>query len=371
MQALDTRAEIDLKAISHNIKELKSLTASGTRLLAAVKAEAYGHGLIPVAQTAVSSGADMLGVARIEEAIRLRDAGIEAPVLILGYTDPRFIKELVDYNLTQTVFSEHMAEEYARAVTAGEKQLSVHLKVDTGMGRLGFMHGLLNKEIVIDRLRNFHVEGIFTHFSKADEKDKRFTKKQLNAFLDVITALEAHGIAPPIRHAANSASLIDMPESHMDMIRPGISIYGLYPSAEVHKGNVHLKPAMQIKSRIIQVKDVPEGYTVSYGGTWTAERKTRIATVPIGYGDGFSRSLSSRGMMLVCGRRAPIAGRVCMDLTMLDVGHIPEAAMGSEIVVLGRQEKDEISADEIAETIGTINYEIVTAVTGRVPRVYR
>jgi alanine racemase len=370
LQALDTRAEVDLRAIVRNIKELKKLAAPGTRLMAAVKAEAYGHGLVPVADSAISSGADILGVARIEEAIRLRDAGIKAPVLILGYTDPGFTKELLDFNLTQSVFSKDMAEAYSKAAEGKDKKLAIHLKVDTGMGRLGFMHALPIDGEAIAGLPNIYVEGIFTHFAKADEEDKHFTKNQLEVFLDFVNALETHGIKAPIRHAANSAALIDMPESHLDMVRPGISIYGLYPSSQVNKEIVSLTPAMQLKSRIVQVKDVPKGYTVSYGGTWTAERKTRIATIPIGYGDGFSRSLSSRGQMLVCGQRAPIVGRVCMDLTMLDVGHIQEAVMGSEVVVLGKQGADEISADEIAGTIGTINYEIVTAITGRVPKVY-
>jgi len=370
LQALDTRAEIDLRAIAGNIKALKKLAASNTKLMAAVKAEAYGHGLVPVAKTAISNGADILGVARIEEAIRLRDADITAPVLILGYTDPRFTNELLHFNLTQSVFSKDTAEAYSKAAEGKDKKLSIHLKMDTGMGRLGFVESLKSEGEAIAGLPNIYVEGVFTHFAKADEEDKNFTKKQLEVFLDVVTALEGSGIKAPIRHAANSAALIDMPESHLDMVRPGISIYGLYPSSEVNKGIVSLAPAMQLKSRIVQVKGVPKGYAVSYGGTWTAEKDTRIATVPIGYGDGFSRSLSSRGQMLVCGQRAPIVGRVCMDLTMLDVDHIPEAAMGSEVVVFGQQGNDEILADEVAETIGTINYEIVTAITGRVPRIY-
>ncbi len=370
MQSLDTRAEIDLAAIAHNIKELKQLTAAGTLLMAAVKAEAYGHGLIPVARTAISSGSDVLCVARIEEAICLRDAGIDVPVLILGYTDPQFTKELLAFNLTQSVFSADVAEAYSIAAANKGKNLKVHLKVDTGMGRLGIHNASRTEAEAVASFPNLDMEGVFTHFAKADYKDKKDAKKQLESFLDFIRTIEALGIKVPIKHAANSAALIDMPESHLDMVRPGISIYGLYPSSEVSKDVVSLLPAMQLKSRIVQIKNVPVGSSISYGGTWSAKKSTRIATIPVGYGDGFSRSLSSLGQMLVCGQRAPVVGRVCMDLTMLDVGHIPEAHMGSEVVILGKQGRDEISADEIAETIGTINYEVVTAITSRVPRVY-
>lgn len=370
MQMSDTRAEIDLQAIAHNIRELRALAAANTAFMAAVKAEAYGHGLVPVAETAVSSGADMLGVARIEEAIRLRDAGIATPVLILGYTDPKFTPELFDYDLTQAVFDVDTAAAYATAAASMGKKLKVHLKVDTGMGRLGIPHDAIAGAERIIGLSNIETEGLFTHFAGADERDKSDARRQLSRFLEVIDTLALRGIRIPVKHAANSAAFIDMPESHLDLARPGISIYGLYPSPHVNKASVSLLPAMQLKSRIVQIKSVQAGTRISYGGTWTAEKPTTIATVPIGYGDGYHRSLSSLGRMLVCGKRAPVVGRVCMDLTMLDVGHIPDAEMGSEVVVLGKQGNEEITADEIAGTIGTINYEVVTAITSRVPRIY-
>jgi len=273
---LDTRAEIALTAIAHNIKELKQLTVAGTCLMVAVKAEAYGHGLVPVAQTAISSGSDVLGVARIGEAIRLRDAGIDIPVLILGYTDPQFTKELLAFNLTQSVFSKDMAKAYSKAASGSNKKLKVHLKVDTGMGRLGVTHTSRTEAEAVASFPNLDIEGIFTHFAKADYKDKEDAKRQLESFLDFIRALEALGIKVPIKHAANSAALIDMPESHLDMVRPGISVYGLYPSSEVNKDVVSLLPAMQLKSRIVQIKNVPEGSSISYGGTWSAKKPTRI-----------------------------------------------------------------------------------------------
>jgi alanine racemase len=366
----DTRAEINLKAIAHNTGELRRVTAAAARLMAVVKADAYGHGLEKVARTAIANGADALAVARPDEAISLRGKGISSPVLVLGYTAPDLVDKMIALDLTQTVFSKEVAQAYSIAAERTGKKLNIHIKVDTGMGRLGFLPGYLSEVESVARLRHLNLEGIFTHFAKADYAEKNNAKKQLEIFLDLIKDLGSKGIEIPIKHAANSAALIDMPESHLDMVRPGISIYGLYPSKEVNKNHVSLQPAMALKSKIVQIKKVPAGFRVSYGGTYTTEKPTVIATVPAGYADGYNRLLSSCGTMLVCGQRAPVVGRVCMDLTMLDVGHIDDACQGSEVVLLGKQGSNEITADEIAETTETINYEVVSTITGRVSRIY-
>ncbi len=375
-------AEIDLSAIGHNVTELRRLTGPRVRMLAPVKANAYGHGLERVAAKAIDSGVEMLGVARYNEGIALRQAGIDAPILIFGYTSPKAAQLLCQYELTPTIFSGNAAEAFSAAAKQSGKVLKAHLKIDTGMGRIGVVAssfksvsaGNGNSQIAeIERLAalsGLRMEGIYTHFACADSADKSSARRQFERFTDILTQLSRRGVEFPIRHAANSAALIDMPETHLDMVRPGIALYGLRPSDAVDLSRVDLKPAMSIKARIGQVKPVPAGFKVSYGSTWRASQPTVIATVPIGYADGFSRALSSRGHMLVAGRRAPIVGRVCMDLTMLDVGHIPNVSPEAEVVIMGKQGRESISADEIAALLNTINYEIVSTILSRVPRLY-
>jgi alanine racemase len=370
-------AEIDLDAIAHNVRELKNLCHPDTRMEVAVKANGYGHGIFETAQCALDNGADSLAVARIWEGICLREAGIEAPIHILGYTPTEFGQLLLHHSLTQTVYDVDNARALSETAFINDKKLTVHIKIDTGMGRLGIM---VNPKIPVSepirqvqeicQLNGLHVEGIFTHFACADEPDKTHTLTQFERFTGFLDELEKNGIQIPVRHAANSAAAIDLPETRLDMIRPGIAVYGLYPSEHADKSRVKLKPAMSLKTKIIQIKDTPAGYDISYGATWQTPEKTRIATVPVGYGDGYNRLLSSRGEMLVEGRRAPVVGRVCMDLTMLDVGHIPEAKVGSEVVILGQQGSEGVTADDIARLTGTINYEVVTAIAARVPRIY-
>lgn len=377
-------AEIDLAAISHNLRELRRQADPKVRMLAAVKANAYGHGIIPVAKQAVSDGVDMLGVARYEEGIALRKSGVDAPILIFGYTSPITSEAIFAYDLIPTVFSHSAAEAFSSAAAQARRKLKIHIKIDTGMGRIGllpahFRHdnggdalGMPDVEEIgaIVRLKGLEPEGIYTHFACADSADKTNANDQFDRFQDLLARLSQHGIEFPIRHAANSAAVIDMPHTHLDMIRPGISVYGLYPSEEVKKERISLKPAMTLKAKIGQFKHVPAGFNVSYGSTHTTSAPTAIATVPIGYADGFSRQLSSKGYMLVGGQRAPVIGRVCMDLTMLDVGHIPQACPEAEVVVLGSQDDEAITADEMAAWLGTINYEVVATVMNRVPRIY-
>ncbi|MGD8883408.1 MAG: alanine racemase [Desulfobacterales bacterium] len=383
MDASLVRAEIDLKAIAHNIKELRRITHPDARLMGVVKANGYGHGAIEVARCALQNGAEVLGVARIEEGMQIRAAGIEVPILIFGYTLPELAADLLEYDLTQTVNTHASAQVLSQTATSLKKKIKIHLKVDTGMGRLGLLAqnfqrdnsvalnaDAIEETLAIAGLEGLELEGIFTHFATADSADKTSAEDQLDLFMRFLNRLREAGLEPPFRHAANSAALIDMPQSHLDMVRPGIASYGLYPSDEVNKKHVSLKPAMALKAKIIHLKKVPAGFKVSYGSTHKTPRATTIATIPIGYADGLNRLLSSNGQMLVHGHRAPIIGRVCMDLTMLDVGHIDNVQMGDEVVIFGHQGNDAITVDEIASSLNTINYEIVSTITARVPRVY-
>jgi alanine racemase len=377
-------AEIDLNAIANNVKELRRITDPNARLMAVVKANGYGHGATEVARCALQNGAEALGVARIEEAIQIRAAGIQAPILIFGYTSPEIAPKVLTFDLTQTVYSFAYAKALSDKASYLKKKIRVHLKIDTGMGRLGLLAGILQpnglscsaerdpvqEALSIAALAGLEVEGIFTHFATADSADKSYAKRQLDLFGDYLERLRQAGLDFPIKHAANSAALIDFPESHLDMVRPGIATYGLYPSEEVNKARVALEPAMTLKAQIIHLKKVPAGFKVSYGITYQTKKSTIIATVPIGYADGLNRLLSSRGQMLIRGQRAPIIGRVCMDLTMLDVGHINNVSIGDEVVVFGQQGDETLTVDDMASALNTINYEIVSTLTDRVPRIY-
>ncbi len=377
-------SEIDLNAISHNVRELCRITSPGSRLMAVVKANGYGHGAVEVALAALKNGADRLGVARMDEGLHLRRAGITAPILILGYTLPEHSEALVLHRLTQAVYTFEAAEALSDAAARLQARPRVHIKVDTGMGRLGLLPdspriSMLGKHLPgnaqrviesISRLPHLEIEGIFTHFATADSQDKTYTLQQLERFLEFLDKLKVHGLEFPLRHAANSAALIDLPETHLEMVRPGISLYGFYPSREVNKARITLVPAMMLKTRVIHVKMVPAGFHVSYGLTYQTENPTVIATVSAGYADGLNRLLSSRGQMLVRGIRAGIVGRICMDLTLLDVGHIPDVGIGDEVVIFGRQGRECIPVEEMAEALNSIHYEIVTSVASRVERVF-
>jgi alanine racemase len=382
LDAVNVWAEIDLSAVDHNVQRLKRYLTPGTRLLVPIKGNAYGHGAVPLAQQVLKSGADALGVARLGEAIELRRAGIDAPVLIFGYTNAAFGSDLVAYDLITTVYSlEHAAALSAVGVARGKK-LKVHIKIDSGMGRLGLVvdelmgasvsapqqSGVLETVEEITALPGLMAQGIFTHFSAADDPDNELTALQFQRFHALLEQLQARGIRFPLRHAANSAAIINYPCTHLDMVRPGIAVYGLAPSTA--ENSLDLRPVMSLKARVIQLKSVPGGFSVSYAGRYRTAAPTVVATVSIGYADGFFRCLDSKGVMLVRGRRAPVIGRVCMDLTMLDVGHIPDVALMDEVVIIGRQGDECISAGEIAEQVGTIHYEIVAAVSARVPRFY-
>lgn len=365
-------AEINLANIRHNIREVRRLVGAEREIMAVVKANGYGHGAVQVAKAVLAAGANRLAVARLCEALTLREAGITAPILIFGYLSKEQMAQALQQQLTITVYRLDMAEQLAELAQEAGKSVRIHLKVDTGMGRLGFCEGEQGiREIEqICSLPGLICEGIYTHFATADEKDKTYTKWQLDRFLSLLHVLEQRGITFPLRHAANSAAIIDFPAAYLDMVRPGIMIYGLYPSAEVEQHKVKLLPAMSLKARITHLKKVTSGTKISYGCTYVTPEDTVIASLPLGYADGYPRLLSSRGQVLIKGQRAPVVGRVCMDQCMVDVGKIPDVKVHDEVIIFGQGDQQSLPVEEVADWSGTINYEVVCWIGSRVPRFY-
>ena len=340
--------------------------------MAIVKADGYGHGAVKVAREAVAAGVSFLGVGMVEEAVELRDNGLTLPILILGFTPKEYALSICEYNLTPTVFTTEEAEAFSQAAQKYGRTLGVHVNVDTGMGRVGCFPCEEADEFIlrVASLPGLAMEGLYTHFSSADHADKAHALQQLHRYLQLVERLERKGLQIPIKHAANSAGAISMPETHLDMVRVGISLYGLYPSDEVSRDQVRLRPAMSLKARIIFVKDVPAGTGLSYGSTYVTKETCRIGTLPLGYGDGYRRGLSNLGQVLVRGQRVPVVGRVCMDQTLINLGGIAGAAAGEEVVLFGSQGDAVLPVDEVAQWLDTINYEVVTTISRRVPRVY-
>lgn len=365
-------AEINLSALSSNIRAFRNILPVNVRLMAVIKADGYGHGAYETAKIALKEKASMLGVASLEEGISLRQKGIEAPVLILGYTEPRQYRALLEAELIPTIFDWEAASLLSQEAGKLGKKAAVHVKLDTGMGRLGLSSPgeTLNFLEKISKLPFISPEGIYTHFAAADRHDRSFTKKQLALFQNILDLCSKRGIEFSLRHAANSAAAIEYPETHFDMVRIGIGLFGYFPSGEVRRDRIKLFPVMSLKSRIVYLKKVAAGTPISYGGTYTAPKDTTIATVALGYGDGYSRLLSNKGYMLVRGKKAPVVGTVCMDYTMLDVGMIPGVTEGDEVVACGCQGEEMITAEDLAGLLGTISYEILCNISGRVPRVY-
>jgi len=354
-----TWVEINLDAIAQNVKNIKKLIGIERELMVVVKGNAYGHDAWEISSIALKSGANRLAVARIEEGIFLRKANIIAPLLVLGLTPEKQIELLLFYDITPTVCRLEMIRKISQVAIKMKKIAKVHLKVDTGMGRLGiFPQDVLDfvKKVMI--MKNVEIEGIFTHFSVADEKDKAYTEKQFEKFINVVENLEREGIKIPIKHVGNSATLLDLPHMWLDMVRSGISVYGLYPSTEV-KEPINLIPAQQFKTKIIFLKELPTGESIGYGRTHITKKRTIVASLPLGYADGYNRLLSNQGEVLVRGRRVPIIGRVCMDQCMIDITNLPQVEIGDEVVLWGKQRDEEITVEEIAQKIGTINYEVV------------
>lgn len=366
-------AEINLEAIRHNLREVRRLVGAQREIMAVVKANGYGHGMVPVARVALEAGATRLAVARLGEALELRQAGIEDPILVFGFVPEDRIEEALQNKITLTVYRLDMARAVSRVAREIGIAARVHLKIDTGMGRLGFVAGedAISEILQVSRLENLELEGIYTHFATADERDKSYSRWQLKRFLNLVEELAGHGLKFPLRHSANSGAIIDFPESYLDLVRPGIMMYGLYPSGEVDQGLVDLHPAMTLMSRVAHIKQVTPGTKISYGCTYTVEKETIIASLPLGYGDGYPRLLSSKGQVMIAGRRAPVVGRVCMDQSMVDVGHIPGVKVNDVAIIFGKRDGEYLPVEEVASWLGTINYEVVCLVGGRVPRIYR
>jgi len=362
-----TWVDVDLSAIAHNVHRLCDIIGPDVGLLAVIKADAYGHGAVKVARTALNNGASMVGVACVSEAIVLRRAGIAAPILVLGYTPAEQAREALLDDVTVTVFSLDVVRAFSRA--AGELNLRVrcHVKVDTGMGRLGLLpHEVLDFLREIVRLPHLEIEGLFTHFSVADS-DSGYTHRQLACLGEVLEEISGSGLSIRYVHAANSAGLLTLPEARLNLVRAGIALYGLAPSPQVPLPD-GFRPALAFKTQIAQVKTLPPGSYVSYGNTYQTDEHERIAVIPVGYADGFRRAPRHWGEVLVRGQRAPIVGRVCMDQTMINVTHIPHVRQGDEVILIGGQGDEEITVDEVAAQLGTINYEVVSEILSRVPR---
>lgn len=364
-------AEINLDAIGNNIREIRKRIKAGTQLLAVVKADAYGHGAEEVSKVCLYNGADQLAVATCDEGVQIRQWSIQVPVLILGNTVEGQLETVVNYGLTQAIFRYETAKLMSDIAVKLGKTALVHIKIDTGMSRIGFLP--IDESIYeiekIFKLPNLKVTGIFTHFASADDRDKTFTMVQYKKFRFVTDKLNDKGYKGFIRHCANSAAILDMPNLQLDMVRSGIITYGMYPSSEVTHP-VNLIPAMSLKSQISYVKLLEENVSVGYGRTYFTTHKTKVATIPIGYADGYSRAFSNKARVIVNGCYAPVIGRVCMDQMMIDVSDVPDAKAGDSVIIMGSDGKNTVSAEELAKIAGTINYEIVCNVGKRVPRVY-
>ena len=374
-----TWAEIDLDALAQNFREVRKAADPKAMVCCVVKADAYGHGAVRVAREFASLGADWFAVSNLEEALQLRQAGIETPVLVLGYTPADKAGTLSRENISQCVYSLEYARDLSRFAQEAGVEVNIHLKIDTGMSRLGFYYQDISRdETAVEEVKEacslpgLVPQGIFTHFAVSDEGQAgdAFTMRQFGCLKEMIESLARAGVTFPVRHCANSAGVFDYPLSHLDMVRAGIVLYGLYPSGEL-RSRPALKPALALKSVVSHVKTLLPGATVSYGRKFTAQHEMRVATVPVGYADGYPRLLSPGGAeVLIGGKRCPILGRICMDQLMADVTALDQVRVGDTVTLIGRDGEEEITADELAEKEGTINYEVVCALSKRVPRVY-
>jgi alanine racemase len=366
----DTWIEVDLDAIMHNIKEFRRYLPQRTRVMAVVKADGYGHGAVPVARAALEAGASHLAVAFVDEGVELRQAGIDAPILVLGYTPPHAVGYALRNGLTLTVYRSEILEAVEQEAVRLGVTARVHVKVDTGMGRLGVLPEEVSPRLAqVEGLDHVEVEGIFTHYATADEEEDDYARFQLQRFTDVVNQVrKRHNI--PLVHIANSAGAIQLPEGAFDMVRIGISMYGFYPSAEVKRDTVNLRQALSLKCRVAHVKKPPRGTGVSYGKTYTVSGQEWIAVLPVGYADGINRHLSNAGHVLVKGKRVPIVGRICMDQLMIQVTDVMPVQVGDEVVIYGQQGGERITVDEVASFLKTISYEVVCALSHRLPRFY-
>lgn len=366
-----TWAEIDLAAITHNLAAIKK-AAGNAGIMAMVKANAYGHGMLEVSRICCREKVDFFGVASLDEALTLKQEINDIPILVLGYIPPSDALTVAAEDIRTCVFTIESARVMSQAAVQLNRPVHLHIKLDTGMGRIGFLpdnHSLdLLQEIAA--LPGVKIEGIFTHLAEADLEDSSFTREQIKTFTGFVNQLEERGVNIPLKHCSNSAALMNFPEAHFDMVRAGILLYGLFPSPQTKPGKIDVIPVMTLKSRVSYVKTLPVGHSISYNRTYCCRRDTRVATVPIGYADGYSRLLSNRAQALVNGKLVPLVGNVCMDMCMFDVSGAGEVKEGDEVILFGRSE-DGVTADDLAQAMGTINYEIISALGSRVPRIYK
>lgn len=369
-----TWAEIDLDALAHNMRGIRKITNPNAMVMAVVKADAYGHGVGECAKTLLENGADRLAAATLYEAIELRKKFKDVPILILGSSMEEEAEEIVANDITPTVYSYELAKTFSDVAVKLNRPVKIHIKIDTGMSRIGFVatdygNDSIIKEIKgISKLPMLEIEGIFSHFATSDEIDGEYTHLQFERFMSVCNALEGEGIIIPIKHICNSAGIMMYPEYHLDMVRPGVILYGMYPSDDVDKSRLDLRYVMSLKSLITYVKEIEPGRGVSYGREYIADGAARIATVPIGYADGYSRLLADKARIEVCGKLFPIAGRICMDQCMIDVSSVNNINRGDEALIFG---SGAVTADDIASWLGTINYEVTCMVSRRIPRIYK
>lgn len=367
-------AQIDLDAVLYNVEQIQAALKPDVKIIAVIKADGYGHGAVPICR--ILEDVDVVGgyaVATSEEGFILRRAGLKKPIYVLGYTFPYSYEDMIREDIRMAVFREDMLTELAKAARKLGKQAKIHIKVDTGMNRIGISPDTSGIEFVKKALsvQDLYLEGIFTHFARADEKDKDSAYKQIDLFGQFIKRIKDEcGYNVPVKHCSNSAGIIEIPQANMDAVRAGIILYGLWPSDEVRKDVVPLKPALSLKSRIVYIKDVESGVPISYGGTFVTPKKMRIATIPVGYGDGYPRSLSGKGYVLIHGKKAPILGRVCMDQFMVCVDDIPKAVPGDEVTLIGTDGNECIIMELLGELSGRFNYELACDLGKRIPRVY-
>ena len=367
-------ADIDLDAVLFNFEQMSQNLSEGTKIIAVVKTDAYGHGAVPIA-TFLESYEYLWGfaTATIDEAVELRQAGIQKPILILGYTFPECYDKVVQYEIRQTIFQLDMAIALSKEAERQQKKAYAHVKLDTGMGRIGYQDAKSAAKDVaqMKELPFLELEGVFTHFANADTKNQEFTKLQITRFDEMVAAMEDVGVTFPLKHCANSAGIIELTDEKFNLVRAGIISYGLWPSDEVRKDVIQLKPILSLKSHVVYVKEVEPGTCVSYGSTWVAKEKRIIATVPVGYGDGYPRGLSNIGYVLIKGHKAPIVGRVCMDQMMVDVTEIPEKIQtGDRVTLIGQDGDLTITAEELGELGARFNYELMCDLGNRIPRIY-
>jgi alanine racemase len=365
-----TWVEVDLAAVRHNYLALRKKLPSGTKMMVAVKANAYGHGLVPVAEKLVACGADYLGVACMDEALILRQSGIKTPILNLGAFLKGDATAMVAHDISATVADVASAKLLDAAAHRLKKMARVHIKVDTGMGRIGCWYEEADEMVFkLCSLANLDIEGLFTHFPVADT-DEAFTRSQIAMFCALVDKLQIKGIQIPLKHTANSMAVVGFKGAHFNLVRPGLAVYGMHPKEDFSEA-IDLKPVLSFRTRIVYLKDVAKGRSISYGRTHITTKKTKIATLPVGYGDGYNRLLSNKGQVLIRGKLCPVVGVVCMDQTMIDVGHLKEVALEDEVILIGSQGNKIIRAEDIARQCNTIPYEVICWISPRVPRVYR